>query len=386
MESGESGLSSSEHLYQVFQNSYNKVAGVEDYNTAGSESWGYGGSSQQQQGVPNGSVVSGSGAQGDFSGDYRYTAYEPSYYGQGSGYGEGGVYGGYVDAVSSGVEASSVQGGGGSSWGAYPSGQETLHHPGTPNTNNPNNTTANSTTNPSSAQLHPSPHLVKPEYEDLLLSSSAAVNQGNPGGVFLPSSSEDFGSMLGSELLSEDGRRSRGSTTSSTKSSSGKASSSRGGGASSSAAAAGKRKKVEESVDPMVKAVRDKERRFSNNTRERMRIRDINDALTELGRICMSLDGKERAEKPQTKLGVLNMAVDVITKLEQRVRDKNLNPAVLCLNRNEARGGAPTPSNPPPTQPPSSVVMAQPPHPQHIIPQIPANNHYESPTMNPPGR
>ncbi|QQP54598.1 Uncharacterized protein FKW44_007482, partial [Caligus rogercresseyi] len=226
------------------------------------------------------------------------------------------------------------------------------------------NTTANSTTNPSSAQLHPSPHLVKPEYEDLLLSSSAAVNQGNPGG--------DFGSMLGSELLSEDGRRSRGSTTSSTKSSSGKASSSRGGGASSSAAAAGKRKKVEESVDPMVKA--------------RMRIRDINDALTELGRICMSLDGKERAEKPQTKLGVLNMAVDVITKLEQRVRDKNLNPAVLCLNRNEARGGAPTPSNPPPTQPPSSVVMAQPPHPQHIIPQIPANNHYESPTMNPPGR
>ena len=76
-----------------------------------------------------------------------------------------------------------------------------------------------------------------------------------------------------------------------------------------------------------MKAMKDKERRSSNNTRERIRIRDINDALTELGRVCMSLkpealkmDKNEAMggsnDKPQTKLGVLNMAVEVITALE----------------------------------------------------------------------
>merc|ERR1712179_748443 len=88
-------------------------------------------------------------------------------------------------------------------------------------------------------------------------------------------------------------------------------------------------------LDSHLKFQKDKDRRFSNNNRERMRIRDINEALTELGRICMSLKPKEN-EKPQTKLAILNMAVDVITHLEQRVRDKNLNPSVLCLNRNDS--------------------------------------------------
>ncbi|KAG0721489.1 Protein daughterless [Chionoecetes opilio] len=50
---------------------------------------------------------------------------------------------------------------------------------------------------------------------------------------------------------------------------------------------------------------------------KRIRIRDINDALKELGRMCMT---HLKTDKPQTKLGILNMAVDVIMSLEQQVR------------------------------------------------------------------
>lgn len=79
-------------------------------------------------------------------------------------------------------------------------------------------------------------------------------------------------------------------------------------------------------------------RRFSNNARERMRIRDINDALNELGRVCMMLKPNKN-DKPQTKLGVLNMAVDVINSLESQVRDRNLNPSAVCLSRVASPGG-----------------------------------------------
>ena len=85
-------------------------------------------------------------------------------------------------------------------------------------------------------------------------------------------------------------------------------------------------------MSTQVKAARDKERRSKNNDRERIRIRDINEALKELGRICMS---HLKSDKPQTKLGVLNMAVDVIVTLEQAVRERNLNPKVACLKRRE---------------------------------------------------
>lgn len=47
----------------------------------------------------------------------------------------------------------------------------------------------------------------------------------------------------------------------------------------------GKRRKTEDTPNPEFRAQKDKERRVSNNSRERMRIRDINDALTELGRV-----------------------------------------------------------------------------------------------------
>ncbi len=87
-----------------------------------------------------------------------------------------------------------------------------------------------------------------------------------------------------------------------------------------------------DNVPFQVKAVREKERRSANNARERIRIRDINEALKELGRICMS---HLKSDKPQTKLGILNMAVDVIMTLESQVRERNLNPKVACLKRRE---------------------------------------------------
>ncbi|XP_054279665.1 protein daughterless isoform X3 [Macrosteles quadrilineatus] len=88
----------------------------------------------------------------------------------------------------------------------------------------------------------------------------------------------------------------------------------------------------EDGDDPELKAQREKERRQANNARERIRIRDINEALKELGRMCMA---HLKTDKPQTKLGILNMAVEVIMSLEQQVRERNLNPKAACLKRRE---------------------------------------------------
>ncbi|XP_055371773.1 protein daughterless-like [Condylostylus longicornis] len=88
----------------------------------------------------------------------------------------------------------------------------------------------------------------------------------------------------------------------------------------------------EEDDDPTLKAQREKERRQANNARERIRIRDINEALKELGRMCSA---HLKSDKPQTKLGILNLAVEVIMSLEQQVRERNLNPKAACLKRRE---------------------------------------------------
>jgi transcription factor 4/12 len=88
----------------------------------------------------------------------------------------------------------------------------------------------------------------------------------------------------------------------------------------------------DEDLDPTEKDRKERERRQANNARERIRIRDINEALKELGRMCMS---HLKSDKPQTKLGILNMAVEVIMSLEQQVRERNLNPKAACLKRRE---------------------------------------------------
>ena len=58
---------------------------------------------------------------------------------------------------------------------------------------------------------------------------------------------------------------------------------------------------------------------MANNARERVRVRDINEAFRELGRMCqMHL----KSDKAQTKLLILQQAVQVILGLEQQVRGR----------------------------------------------------------------
>ena len=64
----------------------------------------------------------------------------------------------------------------------------------------------------------------------------------------------------------------------------------------------------------------------------RIRVRDINEAFKELGRMCMI---HLKADKAQTKLNILHQAVDVISTLEQQVRERNMNPKTACLKRRE---------------------------------------------------
>ncbi|XP_064645674.1 transcription factor 4-like isoform X3 [Lineus longissimus] len=95
--------------------------------------------------------------------------------------------------------------------------------------------------------------------------------------------------------------------------------------------------KTDEEIDPNespeTKQERERLRRQANNARERVRVRDINGAFKELGRmVTLHLNANE---KPQTKLTILQQAVSVITSLEQQVRERNLNPKAACLKRRE---------------------------------------------------
>ncbi|XP_056301742.1 transcription factor 4-like isoform X3 [Danio aesculapii] len=88
----------------------------------------------------------------------------------------------------------------------------------------------------------------------------------------------------------------------------------------------------DEDLTPEQKLEREKERRMANNARERLRVRDINEAFKELGRMCQL---HLKSDKPQTKLLILHQAVAVILSLEQQVRERNLNPKAACLKRRE---------------------------------------------------
>uniref|UniRef100_A0A7N5JK06 Transcription factor E2-alpha n=1 Tax=Ailuropoda melanoleuca TaxID=9646 RepID=A0A7N5JK06_AILME len=89
---------------------------------------------------------------------------------------------------------------------------------------------------------------------------------------------------------------------------------------------------TEEVLSLEEKDLRDRERRMANNARERVRVRDINEAFRELGRMCQL---HLQSDKAQTKLLILQQAVQVILGLERQVRERNLNPKAACLKRRE---------------------------------------------------
>uniref|UniRef100_A0A7E4VWM3 BHLH domain-containing protein n=1 Tax=Panagrellus redivivus TaxID=6233 RepID=A0A7E4VWM3_PANRE len=68
---------------------------------------------------------------------------------------------------------------------------------------------------------------------------------------------------------------------------------------------------------------RDVNRRLTNNTRERIRVRDINDNFKELNEMLAIYD-PINGKKNLTKLGILNATTDLIDRLQKEVARRNL--------------------------------------------------------------
>lgn len=116
----------------------------------------------------------------------------------------------------------------------------------------------------------------------------------------------------------------------------------------------------DEDLNPEQKIEREKERRMANNARERLRVRDINEAFKELGRMCQL---HLKSEKPQTKLLILHQAVAVILSLEQQVRERNLNPKAACLKRREEEKVSAASAEPATTLPGTHPGLSEPTNP-----------------------
>ena len=315
------------HLYQVFQNSFNKIAAPVGQSKTSSGMMGYGDWSGQSQAGYAGAELDFPHKASPYGSVGGVQGYDPNYYMAES------MYGGYGQVPAYGMAHSPAMDGDAGVWSP----------PTLPNPNHyqPPLQHTNVATKPG----------VKPEPDSELFDDALNIMK-NHAQVFREPSYPDPASLPPSypgpppPLVQGNPARKRkageGDMSTNASLSSYPALPLSPGGSlrvSSSSSApprGGKRKKTESENGSEAGDDEDGKgvgRRFSNNARERMRIRDINDALNELGRVCMMLKPNKN-DKPQTKLGVLNMAVDVINNLEAQVRERNLNPnTAVCLQR-----------------------------------------------------
>lgn len=91
---------------------------------------------------------------------------------------------------------------------------------------------------------------------------------------------------------------------------------------------------TDENLTAEEKEQRERDRRLANNARERVRVRDINEAFRELGRMCQV---HLQSDKAQTKLIILQQAVQVILSLEKQVRGRSASTARALLLKLDIR-------------------------------------------------